>query len=130
MGQGHKPKGICGKLMQKYIQSGSDDPEYRAHRDSVIKRFELSLDTFLKYLKFFLEETKGVVQNSPKPIMRECYRNGIITEDEGNLALAMIDTRNLTSHIYREEIAEQIVHQIPAYYKFMQRVLIKTQPED
>ncbi len=63
-------------LIKKYSNVQQHDAEetaeYRVHRDLVIKRFEFTLDTTWKYLKFFLEARTGVIQNSPKMVIREC----------------------------------------------------------
>ena len=112
-----------------YIQqSNTFEQEYRAHRDSVIKRFEYSLDTLWKYLKFYLEATTGIVQSSPKPIFRECLRNNIISEPETLLCMNMVNARNETSHMYREEIAERLVAAVPQYYDLMMSILARTNP--
>lgn len=123
-------------LMQKYDDAWKKNPtyevelEYKAHRDSVIKRFEFSLDSLWKYLKFFLEARLGVVHNSPKPVIRECFKNKFINEQEALQALEMINARNMTSHIYREEIAEQIWSDIPQYYILMNKILTEMKPKE
>lgn len=102
--------------------------EYKSHRDSAIKRFEYTLDTCWKYLKFFLESRIGVVHNSPKPIFRECFKNKFMDESETIQALEMIDARNLTSHIYKEETAETICSKIPHYALLIRKILITMAP--
>lgn len=120
-------------LMYKYDEALKKNPsheielEYRAHRDSVIKRFEFTVDMLWKYLKFFLEIRFGVIHNSPKPVIRECFRNNLITEQETIQALDIINARNMTSHIYREEVAEQIWACIPDYYTLIKKILTTTQ---
>jgi len=42
----------------------------------------------------------------------------------------MIKSRNMTSHIYVEEITEQLVFQIPEYYKFLNNVIQRLSPKD
>ena len=122
-------------LMQKYDNSWKENPthevelEYKAHRDSVIKRFEFSLDFLWKYLKFFLEARAGVVHNSPKPVIRECFKNKFIDEQEALQGLDMINARNMTSHIYREEIAEQIWSDIPKHHTLMHKMLTEMVPK-
>ena len=104
-------------------QCCESDEEYRTFRDSEIKRFEISLDTLWKYLKHYLEKKTGVVQNSPKSVFRECLKAGIVDDQEVTLALKMVDARNMTSHIYKEEIAEEISTHIPAYYELMKKFI-------
>lgn len=121
------------KEHQEAFQSSSthkNELEYRAHRDSVIKRFEFTLDTSWKYLKFYVEAQVGIVQNSPKPVVRECFRNGFITEKQATEALDMINGRNMTSHIYREEIAENLLKRIPSYYTLLSTILDSLHPQE
>ena len=101
---------------------------YRTLRDSAIKRFEIAVDTLWKYLKIYLEVQKGVVHNSPKPVFRECLRTNILTPQETAAALEMIDARNTTSHIYKEEIAEQISHKLQNYATLMEKIISTTKP--
>ncbi len=110
-------------------QCCSSEEEYRTFRDSEIKRFEICADTLWKYLKLYLETKKGVLQTSPKAVFRECLRSQIITDEkEVALAIEMVDARNSTSHIYKEEVAEQIHAHIPAYYQLMEKLLKLTKP--
>lgn len=95
------------------------EEDYRSARDSAIKRFEISLDTLWKYLKIYLEVKIGLTQSSPKPIFRECLRVELINEKDTTEALKMIDARNMTSHIYKEEIAEQLSSNLSKYYDLM-----------
>ncbi len=102
----------------------------RGLRDSMIQRFEYSIDLLWKYLKEYLEiELKvTLVVQGPKNIIRTCGSTGILTEAEVELAIQMIDDRNMTSHIYREEIAQIIARRIPEYCAFMELILQKTNP--
>jgi uncharacterized protein YutE (UPF0331/DUF86 family) len=60
-------------------------------------------------------ERFGVGLASPKPVIRACHENGLLNEEEARLALAMVDHRNLTSHTYNEELAQEIHAALPAY---------------
>jgi nucleotidyltransferase substrate binding protein (TIGR01987 family) len=93
-------------------------------RDSMIQRFEFSFDLFWKTLKVYLTEVEKVVSDSASPrlILRDCVQNGVMSETEGNQAMDMLDSRNMTSHTYREEIAVSEAEKIPEYYNLMQTV--------
>ena len=96
---------------------------YEMARDSLIKRFEFSIDTLWKYLKAYLKEEKGIEQKSPKDVFKECLRQNLISKEETVQALNMIDSRNATSHMYKEELAEQIFHDIPEFHKLMDSII-------
>ena len=109
-------------------QDSYTQKEYRKNRDSLVKRFELSVDTLWKYLKFYLEARAGVVHNTPKAVFRECLKAQILNEQETAFALKMIDNRNDAVHIYRELIAEQLVEQLPLFYQLMNKLITKALP--
>ena len=105
------------------IENDKQKEDYQVERDSVIKRFELAIDTLWKYIKFFLETKFGVVHNSPKPVFRECLKNNLITEQDATNALKMIDIRNLASNTYKEEIAEEIVKDLPQMHELIRKFI-------
>jgi nucleotidyltransferase substrate binding protein (TIGR01987 family) len=93
----------------------------RTFRDSLIKRFEFCVDLFWKYLKKYLEIAGGNPPEiySPKPVIKAACKAKLITEQDTEVLLEMIDSRNQTSHIYKEEIADQIGAKAPIFYKIM-----------
>jgi nucleotidyltransferase substrate binding protein (TIGR01987 family) len=103
--------------------------EYRGLRDSVIQRFEYNIDLFWKYLKLYLEINAPLSSSKiPGDIVREACAQDFITTEEAESILAMIKKRNLTSHIYVEEVAEEIAHHIPQFYKTLSTVSEKLKP--
>lgn len=106
-----------------FLQNEDTAEEYRIHRDSVVQRFEYSIDLFWKFIKNYLESAhilSGI--KIPSEVIREAYSLRLINEDEAETILEMIKNRNMTSHIYIEEIAEQLVQKIPAFYSTMHNV--------
>jgi nucleotidyltransferase substrate binding protein (TIGR01987 family) len=104
------------------------EEEYRGLRDSMVQRFEYCVDLFWKYLKKNLEvKHLAPANNTPAEAIRKSYSANIITEHEAETILAMIQDRNMTSHMYMEEIAEILAQKIPDYYKLMYAVAQKTQ---
>jgi len=80
-------------------------------RDSAIQRFEFTLDLGWKTVKAFLEEQKGVLCRSPKDCFRQAFVQGLIEYDD--FWMAMVDLRNETAHIYKEETADAVYQQLP-----------------
>lgn len=99
-------------------------------RDSMIKRFEFTIELFWKYIKKYLEEViDGAPDvNAPKPVIRAACKANLIEVLDAESAIEMIKSRNLTSHIYREEIADQLSKQMPNYYKIMKKYASKLVP--
>ena len=54
--------------------------------------------------------------NSPKTVLREALASDLIKDDE--LWLAMLSDRNSTAHIYSEQLAIEICHNIQEKYVF------------
>lgn len=115
----------------KRVEQSSDQEELDTYRDSVIKRFEFSIDFSWKYLKQYMEEVLGIVleKSGPKPTFREAFKGKIINEDQTRFAIEMVDSRNLTSHIYREEVADKICARASEYLQLMQKIFKKIQPK-
>lgn len=105
------------------------DPEYQSiHktlRDSVIQRYEYSIDTFWKFLKIYLQENQKVTLESfsPKAILRQSLTSGLINQNQYDLLINGISDRNLTSHTYNEELAEEIIARVANYYAVMNNVV-------
>lgn len=104
----------------------SKEKEYLAYQDSVIKRFEYTLDVIWKYLKEYIFNKYGVVVKSPKETFREAFKQNMIDQDEAELALNMVDDRNETSHRYDMAKAKDISQMIPTYYDFFEKLLETT----
>lgn len=111
------------EALDEFQSFNSNQRYYGMSRDSLIQRYEYSIDIFWKLLKQHLEinykiETLG----SPKSIFKLCYEMQLVSDDEYKIALRMLEDRNLTSHAYNVELAEQIAHAIPEYYYAMQSI--------
>ena len=101
-------------------------------RDSLIQRFEFCVDLFWKYIKKYLEEivkTSSPI-NGPAPVIKVACNANLITPIDSELALNMFKSRNLTSHIYKEEVADQISKDIPKYYRMMTKYLDILKPKN
>ena len=92
-------------------------------RDSLIQRFEYSVDTLWKYLKEFLFTEKGIDFASPKPIFRACLTVGLVNKNDVELLIDMVNDRNSTSHGYNEDQAEIISKKILVYYPLIEKLL-------
>ena len=92
-------------------------------RDSTLQRFEFTVETLWKAVKAFLLEVEGIECRSPKGCIRELFSSGYLTDEETIKLLEMINDRNLTSHTYREEVAEEIFSRVGTYVELMEKVL-------
>ena len=98
-------------------------------RDSMIYCFKQCVDLFWKYLKKELEEKHLTPEiKAPAEVIRKSCSARLITETEAETVLNMIKDRNMTSHMYVEEIAEILAGKIPAYYKLMHSIVQRIKP--
>ena len=105
------------------------EDEYRTYRDSLVKRFTYTIELFWKYIKNYLEVAQVLTGlKIPSEVMREAFSLRLLSEDETEKILEMIKSRNMTSHIYIEEIAERLAVQIPDYAQVLKEVIIRLKP--
>jgi nucleotidyltransferase substrate binding protein (TIGR01987 family) len=85
-------------------------------RDSVIQRFEFTVELSWKVLQRYLKASGISETLSPKNTFREAAKLGIVTDAEA--WLRFVDARNLSSHTYKESLAEEVyasARAIPPY---------------
>jgi nucleotidyltransferase substrate binding protein (TIGR01987 family) len=101
----------------------SFDPERMliSLRDSMVQRFEYTLEVMWKYLKYHLEHNEKALKDisSPRVVIKTACHYGIISEVEAENFFRMIESRNMTSHIYKEEVAQLLSSQLPGFYILM-----------
>ncbi|MHB8125212.1 MAG: nucleotidyltransferase substrate binding protein [Desulfitobacteriaceae bacterium] len=83
-------------------------------RDGVIQRFEFTYEVAWKTTKVFLEDTGIVDINSPRAVLKEAYAQKLIVNEKN--WLLMLNDRNMTSHMYKEEMATEIAKRISGCY--------------
>lgn len=83
-------------------------------RDGFIQRFEFTYELAWKTTKVFLEDNGIVDINSPKAVIKEAYAQKLISNEKN--WLLMLNDRNMTSHMYKEDMAVEIAERISGYY--------------
>lgn len=79
-------------------------------RDGVIQRFEFTSELAWKTAREFLLDQQYADINSPKAVMKKAWEHGLISGNDGWISL--LADRNLTSHMYDEATAEEILNRI------------------
>lgn len=108
------------KELSKAIQRLSDALAQEKNefiRDSVIQRFEFCIELSWKTARKIM----GTSMTAPKQVIREMAQNKLI--DDVLLWLQAIDHRNLSTHIYNEDLAEQVYDFIKDFYPQFQLLL-------
>lgn len=79
--------------------------------DGTIQRFEFTFELSWKLARAVLNYN-GIKAESPRLIIKEAFRAGLIKEGQG--WIDMLEDRNKTSHIYDEKQALKIYERIKA----------------
>jgi nucleotidyltransferase substrate binding protein (TIGR01987 family) len=91
-------------------------------RDAAIQRFEFTIELFWKVLKKILQYEK-VDANSPRDVLQKAFQIKLI--DDEAMWLSMLDDRNNTSHVYKEEDADRIFMHSKLYLSVFERTYQK-----
>ena len=97
--------------------------DYTFFRDSAIQRFEFTVEIMWKSIKEYLFKKEGIECVSPKSCLREYFEVFNIDEKKSKKFLRMVDDRNLSSHTYHEEVAEEIFINLKEYKELIKEVL-------
>lgn len=84
-------------------------------RDAAIQRFEYTQEAVWKAAQRYLDRVEGVNAESPRAVVRASARAGLLTAEQGQHALAMLDDRNLTAHTYNEQLAIALFARLGGY---------------
>lgn len=89
-------------------------------KQGIIQGFEFVHELFWKTVKDFLEFTGNIKVFGSKDATKEAFSHGLISS--GDIWMHMIESRNLTSHTYNKEIANDIVSKtIEQYYNLFKQ---------
>ncbi|HEY0667307.1 MAG TPA: nucleotidyltransferase substrate binding protein [Sphingobacteriaceae bacterium] len=84
-------------------------------RNGCIQKFEYCAELAWKLGKVLLKWQTGQDYSSPKPVYRALFAEGYLDEELCIHLLETIDDRNSLSHIYKEELFEQILEKLPTH---------------
>jgi nucleotidyltransferase substrate binding protein (TIGR01987 family) len=110
---------VAKKALKTLNEILKDKQRTDIHRDAAIQRFEYTFEAVWKVGQAFLREHEGIETGSPKAVFRAFFQTGYFKETQTQLALTMVDDRNLTSHTYNEALSDQIFDTLPAYASLM-----------
>ena len=91
------------------------DPLSKAYKLAVIQSYEMDIELAWKTLKDYLNFLGFKVQ-APREVIKQAFAIEII--EDGEVWLQMLEDRNLTSHIYDESKAQEVVDSIKQNYFF------------
>jgi len=86
----------------------------RLEEEGLIQRFEYTFELAWKCLQDLLQERGYPNVRGPRPVIEQCFQDGIISE--GSLWLDMLRARNETTHLYDEATFERISKNVKGQY--------------
>ncbi len=108
--------------LEKAVALSKKRPLSELEEQGIIQAFEYTHELAWNVLKDFLEEQGVRDLYGSKDSSREAFKRGLI--ENGDAWMDMIQSRNLTSHTYNRDIAQQIVQAIlENYYTEFGRLL-------
>ena len=98
-----------GRLQEAVSLAGSRELS-ELEKQGLIKAFEFTHELAWNTLKDFLTERGAEKMYGSRDVTRLAFKEGLIVQ--GETWMSMIKSRNLTSHTYREEVAQEIYENI------------------
>lgn len=113
--------------IQKIKIKPKSDDDYDIYRDSTIQRYEYSIELSKKLMSKYIEEIDKKVAGQ-KLILKKAFEFDLI---ESDIWFNMIDDRNITSHEYNENLANELLENIFTYVsvlrEFYKNISVKIQ---
>jgi nucleotidyltransferase substrate binding protein (TIGR01987 family) len=113
----YTPLGKAVQRLKEGLEALTREPENSLYRDAVIQRFEFTYGLCASMLERYLMNSTAVTleQKLTFPtLIRTASEIGLL-HSGWDLWFDFRKARNLTSHVYNEEVAQQVVEQIPAF---------------
>jgi nucleotidyltransferase substrate binding protein (TIGR01987 family) len=104
--------------LREAVELSEQRPLSRLEKQGVIQAFEFCHELAWNTLKDYLQDQGNQTIRGSKDATREAFKVGLIID--GEQWMAMIQSRNLSSHTYNEKISEQLVAAIlTGYYPLL-----------
>lgn len=89
------------------------------NRDSAIQRFEFTIELAWKCMQKFLKNEQ-IIYRSTNECLKEAFKYGLIEDDPR--WLTAFEDRNLTSHTYDEENADDVYSRLKNYIEIFEHL--------
>ena len=97
--------------IEKIKNKSISDDDFDIYRDSTIQRFEYTMELSKKLMSKYIEYIDAEVKGQ-KLILKKAFEFDLIDDD---IWIKMMDDRNITSHEYSEELAQELLENIYVY---------------
>ncbi len=90
----------------KLKQFINEDNGSELARAGILHAFEFTFELWWKYLQRYLDSLYILEEHGPSSVIKIAFQNGILKD--GQIYMDMLRDRNLISHTYKENMAEEI----------------------
>ena len=109
-------------LLSEALEAKPLEAYSRLEQEGIVQRFEYSFELAWKTLKDLLY-FEGYDEKTPRSVIRRAFAVGWISEEDAACWLDSLDKRNLLSHTYNEQMAQEALVLIrDRYYPLLQRL--------
>ncbi len=106
-----------------------DNETKEMYFDSIIQRFELTYETFWKYLKEYISLRHGLALASPWATFRQCFKVDLISQQKAEELDDVANAHNITTHLYSQIMSRNMVKNlIPTYCILIKKLLGRISP--
>jgi nucleotidyltransferase substrate binding protein (TIGR01987 family) len=126
----YSPLGNALVRLREGLDALEHEPENTLYRDAVIQRFEFTYDLCASMLRRYVQQAEAASESEMTfpALIRTASEYGLLRSG-WDVWQEFRKARNLTSHVYNEEVARQVIERIPAFAaeaEFLQVELNKT----
>ncbi len=97
-------------------------------KNGQIQKFEYTIELLWKTLKKFFEVKREKNFLYPKDVIKACFAEEIIDENNYLILIDAIESRNSLSHVYKIEMFDLIYPQLYSYAKAIRNTIIAIEP--
>jgi nucleotidyltransferase substrate binding protein (TIGR01987 family) len=98
-----------------------------AERDGAILRLVYTFEAIWKAAALLLEQRDGIAVGSPKATVRAARRVGLLGDQDAEDALRIAEDRNLTVHMYKQDVGAKIAARLATHAEVLRRWLAALQ---
>ena len=114
---------IARAALAAFKESVGRDDLSALERDGAIQRFEFTYETLWKAIQAYLDSVEKIKIASPRGIVRASFEMGLLSDEDSQKALLMIDDRNTTVHTYNEKFAQSLYERLEGHAQLMEKWL-------
>ena len=119
----HERINLAAKALATLEEVESIELPAGARRDVAIMRLVYTFEALWRALQRYLAVVEGVEAGTPKSCLRAARDAGLLSDEQTEAALTLVDDRNLTVHIYNEALATEIFGRVPSHIGLMRTLL-------